>query len=179
MLPATPVLLADVLRVTPAQVGIFAAVAAVTALGGNVMWEWLADRHSSLRALRVVYLVGITTPIIYALSRTPWMLVAASISESLLATGLDIVWMMVVIDFAGARRATQYAAISGTLAGVRGIVAPLVGALIIRVAGVHAVYLTAAGFMSCGAWLACHQVRHGAESRDFALAPGRAALERA
>lgn len=162
--PATPILLADVLHATTAQVGILAAVAAIAALGGNLVWGRLADGRSSLRALRVVYLIGMLTPLIYFFSRTPWMLIAASVTESLMATGLDLVWMLVVIDFAGRRSTAQYAAIASTLAGVRGVIGPLLGGLLIQSLGVHAVFLVAAGLMVCGAWL----VSRHAEATDAA-----------
>jgi MFS family permease len=152
-MPATPVLLADVLHATTAQVGMLAAVAALAALGGSLLWGRLADRHSSLIALRAVYLVGVLTPLIYYSCRAPWMLVAASVSESLMHTGLDLVWMLALIDYAGPRRTAQYAAIAATLAGVRGVIGPFVGAAVLETLGVHAVYLVSAGLMATGALL--------------------------
>lgn len=65
------VLLADELRVTTTHVGIFAAVAAVVGMIGNVWWGRLADRRSTLSALRGVYVVGILTPLIYFSACTP------------------------------------------------------------------------------------------------------------
>ncbi len=158
-MPATPLLLADVLKVTNAQVGYFAALAAVAALVANIVWGRLVDRRSSLTALRGVYAIGILTPLIYAVARRPWMLVATSISESVMTTGLDLVWMLVVIDFAGSERTAQYSAISNTLAGVRGIIGPLCGAALIHAFGIQSVYLVSAGLMACGAWLTHRQVR--------------------
>jgi MFS family permease len=158
-MPATPLLLVDVLRVTTTQAGLFAAVAAAAALVGNVLWGRLADRRSSLRALRAVYVVGALTPLVYCVAHAPWVLVAATVAESLMATGLDLVWMLAVIDFAGPRRAAHYAAIAATLAGVRGVISPLLGAAIIQTLGLHAVYLAAAGLMAAGAWMVSRQVR--------------------
>lgn len=152
-MPATPVLLADVLHASTAQVGMLAGAAAVAALGGNLVWGRLADRHSSLNALRAVYAVGVATPLIYWSCREPWMLIAASVSESLMHTGLDLVWMLAVLDYAGPRRTTQYAAIAATLGGVRGVIGPFVGAAVLESLGVHAVYLVSAGLMAVGAVL--------------------------
>jgi MFS family permease len=169
-MPATPLLLADVLHATTAQVGLFAAAAAVAALGGNLVWGRLADGRSSLRALQAVYLVGMLTPLIYFFSRTPWMLIGAAITESLMATGLDLVWMLVVIDFAGRRSTAQYAAIGATLAGVRGVVGPFLGVAVIHTLGVHAVFLVAAAFMATGAWLVS---RHASAAETEAPAPDK------
>ena len=157
MMPANPILLADVVRATPAQVGVLAAVAAGAALAGNLLWGRLVDHHSSLRALRVVYLLGTLTPLIYCgaslMATAPWILLGASMAESLMHTGLDLVWMLAMIELGGKDRTTQYAAIGATLAGIRGVLGPLVSALMLETLGLQAVYLAAAALMACGAWI--------------------------
>src|SRR5438094_6029202 len=134
--PAHPLLLVDVLQVSASQVGVLAAVGAVATLVGSAYWGRLVDRKSSLEALRVMYLVGAMTPLIYYLAWSPWVLVASSVTDALLGIGLELVWMMVVIDIAGPARAAQYVAIGATLAGVRGILGPLLGGLLIGAFGV-------------------------------------------
>jgi MFS family permease len=157
MMPANPILLADVMQATPAQVGVLAAAAAVAALFGNLLWGRLVDRNSSVGALRVVYALGTFTPLIYfavsLMARSPWALLGGSITESLMHTGLDLVWMLAMIELGGKERTTQYAAIGATLAGVRGVLGPLLGALVIETLGLRAVYLVAAALMACGAWM--------------------------
>ena len=157
--PAQPLLLVDVLQVTASQVGVLASVAAVATLAGSAYLGWLVDRKSSLEALRVMYLLGATTPLIYYLAWNPWVLVASAVTDSLVSVGLELVWMMAVIDVAGPQRTAQYVAIGATLAGVRGITGPLVGGLVIHSFGIHAVYLMAAILMFSGAWLAGRELR--------------------
>lgn len=158
MMPANPILLADVMHATPAQVGGLAAAAAVAALVGNLMWGRLVDRGSSVRALRVVYALGTFTPLIYftvsLVARSPWAMLGGSVTESLMHTGLDLVWMLAMIELGGRTgRTAEYAAIGATLAGVRGILGPLLGAVVIETLGIRAVYLVAAALMAGGAWL--------------------------
>jgi len=145
--PAHPLLLVDVLRVTPAQVGLLAAAAALAALVGSGWWGWLVDRRGSVEALRTMYLVGAATPAIYAVAWSPWVLLLSSVTDSLMAVGLELVWMLALLDVAGPRRAAQYVAIGATLAGVRGLVGPLIGGLLIHGLGVRAVYATATCLM--------------------------------
>jgi predicted MFS family arabinose efflux permease len=152
-IPANTLMVADILAATPGQVGLFAACAAVAALAGNAYWGRRVDRCGSQQALRAVFAVGLITPLLYYVAPSPWMLVATSVSDSLLQTGVDLVWLMVVIDVAGPRRVAPYMAISSTLAGVRGILGPLLSAVVIEHLGVRAVYLVAAGVMTCGWWL--------------------------
>src|SRR5207249_2233247 len=62
--PAHPLLLVDVLHVSTAQVGVFAAAAAAATLVGGAWWGGLVDRRSSLDALWMMYLIGAATPAI-------------------------------------------------------------------------------------------------------------------
>jgi MFS family permease len=157
--PAHPLLLVDVLHVSASQVGVFAAVAAMATLAGSAYWGWLVDRRSSLEALRVMYLIGAATPLIYYVAWSPWVLVASSVTDSLLSVGLELVWMMAIIDVAGPHRTAQYVAIGATLAGVPGIAGPLVGGLLIHAFGVHAVYLVASILTFFGAWIVGRELR--------------------
>jgi MFS family permease len=141
-----------------------AAVAAGAALVGNLMWGRLVDQHSSLPALRVVYILGTLTPLIYCgaslVATTPWILLVGTVAESLMHTGLDLVWMLTMIELGGKDRTTQYAAIGATMAGVRGVLGPLVSALLLETVGLQAVYLVAAGLMAGGAWVVSRHVQN-------------------
>jgi predicted MFS family arabinose efflux permease len=161
MQPATPLLLADVVRASTAQVGLLGAAAAVASIGGNLVWGRLVDGQRSLRALRVVYTVGVCVPVIFALCAVhPSLVIGASVAESLMATGLDLVWMLAVIEFAGPARTAQYAAIASTLAGIRGVLGPLAGAALIETLGLQALYAVAAVLMVTGTVLVWRQARH-------------------
>ncbi|MGH7303063.1 MAG: MFS transporter [Candidatus Rokuibacteriota bacterium] len=157
--PAQPLLLVDVLQVSASQLGVCAAVAAVATLAGSAYWGWLVDRRSSLEALRAMYLLGATTPLIYYVAWSPWVLVASAVTDSLVAVGLELVWMLAIIDIAGPQRTAQYVAIGATLAGVRGVAGPLLGGLVIHAFGIHAVYLVAAILTFSGAWLVGRELR--------------------
>ncbi len=157
-MPANPLLLADVLHATTMQLGLCAALAAVAAFVGNAYWGRLIDRVGSARTLRAVYAVGAVTPLLYYTAWSPWVLLVTAVLESVMTTGLDLVWMLAVIDVAGRGRTTQYMAISVTLAGVRGVGGPLLSGFVIAHAGVHAVYLIAAATMTLAACLMSRQV---------------------
>jgi len=157
--PAHPLLLVDVLHVSASQVGALGAVAAVAGLGASAYWARLVDRKSSLEALRVMYFLGGMTPLIYYVAWSPWVLVASAVTDSMVSVGLELVWMMAIIDVAGPQRTAHYVAIGATLAGVRGITGPLVGGLVIHAFGIHVVYLIAAILTFCGAWLAGRELR--------------------
>ena len=170
--PAHPLLLVDVLGVSAAQVGVFAAVAALATLVGSPGWGWLVDRRSSLPALTLMYAIGAAAPLICFAARSPWALVGSSVADALAGVGLDLVWLLAVIDVAGPQRAPQYVAIGATLAGVRGILGPLAGGLLIHAAGVRAVYLVAAALEVAAAWLVARELRRPAGAKDAVAVTG-------
>lgn len=174
-MPAHPVLMADTLKITTAQIGIFAAIAGVAGFLGNGTWGRLADRWGSLRALRVVYFVGAATPIIDAVAQSAGVFALSYVTDSLMITGLELVLTLAIIDVAGRERTARYVAISSTLAGFRGIVAPLVGAAIIETVGVRAVYAVAAVLMLSGAALLSWQQRTSV-AVDASPSPARASV---
>jgi predicted MFS family arabinose efflux permease len=67
--------------------------------------------------------------------------------------------MLAVIEFAGPGRTAQYAAIASTLAGIRGVAGPLLGAMMIETLGLQALYLASAALMGAGAVLVGWQAR--------------------
>jgi hypothetical protein len=92
---------------------------------------------------------------------TPRILLVGAVAESLMHTGLDFVWMLAMIELGADKgRTTQYAAIGATMAGVRGILGPLVSALLLETVGLQAVYLVAAGVMACGTWVVSRHVQN-------------------
>lgn len=168
--PATPLLMADWLGVDMAAMGALAAVAALAGLAGNAWWGRVTDRHSPLVALRLVYLVGALGPLLYGLADGPAALAAAVAVEALMNTGLDLVWMLALVELAGPARAGHYVAIGATLAGVRGLAAPLLGAALIERAGLLAVYPVATGLMLGAALLVTLELRRAATSARSASA---------
>ena len=158
-MPAHPVLMADVLKITTAQAGMFAAVAAVAAVVGNGVWGRLTDRWGAGRVLALVYFIGAVTPVVDMFVTNPRVLVVSYVCDALMTTGLDLVLMLAIIDVAGRDQTARYAAIASTLGGLRGIVAPLAGAAIIEYAGVRAVYAVAATMMIAGGIVVLCQLR--------------------
>lgn len=145
--PARPLTLADVVRVTPSELGWLGAIGAVVTIVGSLVWGRLVDRRSSLYALYFVYIAGTLSTVCYLTASTPWGLVGSFLGDALAGSGLEVVWIVAVIDVAGPGRAARAAAVSATLAGVRGIAGPPVGALLIDAFGVGVVYVVAIGCM--------------------------------
>lgn len=170
MMPATPLLLVDVLQASTAHVGLLAAVGGAAGLVGNFCWGRLVDGRSGAIVLRLVYTIGAVSPLVYLVAESPWLLLVTAVTEALMTSGLDLVWIMCLMDAAGPRRTAQYVAISATLAGVRGVLCPLVSAALIQTVGLRPVYLLAAVMMAAAIVIVSQTIR--AESRAAARRPG-------
>ena len=171
-IPATPLLLVDVLHVGLAQIGVFAAIGGAAGLVGNFFWGRRVDRRPAYSVLRTVYVVGACSPLVYFSATSPWLLAVTAVTEALMQSGLDMVWTICVLDVAGPRRTAQYVAISATLAGVRGVLCPLISALLIETLGVRAVYAVAATVMLCGVGILSAIIRSiQSETSSIVVAP--------
>jgi MFS family permease len=166
--PVNPLMWVDVLHADALQVGIASAAASIVALVGNAYWGRLMDRQSSLGTVRVVYAIGMLTPIVYLAGfvfRTPWILILSMANDAVASIGLDIVVMMALMDIAGPARGAQYQAVYLALAGVRGVIGPLLGATAIQYAGIPVAYAMAAVTMLGGVWVAASLSRQPARVR--------------
>jgi len=149
-IPAQPIMLVDVLHVSVAQVALFSAVAAIVGLIATASWGYLVDRRSSVTTLRVVFLVGLVEPVVYLTAQSAWAVILAWAASSALATGLDLVWIALLLDIAGPSRAATYVAIAATAAGVRAVAVPLLSGVLITTIGPRGVYAVAAALMGLG-----------------------------
>lgn len=156
MIPLAPLMQVDVLHATTFHLGIAAAGASICGLFAVGYWGRTVDRRPSAAVLRTVYGLGIVTPLLYLSGfalPTPWLVVGPSMVDSFVSSGLDIVANVAVIDVAG-RQPGQYIGIYQTLAGVRGVLGPFMGAWLLHHVGIRAAFVAAAAVMMMGAGLA-------------------------
>jgi|SRR5579864_338170 len=154
--PLAPLMQVDVLHATTFHLGIAAAGASLCGLFAVGYWGRSVDRRPSVAVLRTVYIVGIATPLLYLsgfILKTPWLVLGPSMVDSFVSSGLDIVASLAVIDVAGGQSG-QYIGIYQTLAGVRGVIGPFVGAWLLHHTGIASAFAAAAAAMMLGAGLA-------------------------
>ncbi len=154
--PVNPLMWVDVLHASAIQVGVAGAAASVAGLFVSVYWGRVLDRQSSLRTVRTVYALGMLTPLTYLAAfvvRTPWALVLSQANDAVALTGVDMVVIMAMMDLGRGRGAT-YQAVYLTVAGVRGIVAPLCAAVAAQSLGIAPVYAVTAALMLAAVWVA-------------------------
>ncbi len=68
-------------------------------------------------------------------------------------TGVNMAWNMSSIFFAGTQDAAIYQSVHVTLTGVRGLLAPVLGFVLLRMISIEAVFIVAAGFLGMASFM--------------------------
>ncbi|MEX1018439.1 MAG: hypothetical protein WDZ49_02205, partial [Litorilinea sp.] len=106
-----------------------------------------------LWVMRVNLLIGALVPVSYIFATDGWMLLPAFIAQGVISAGVDLGLINTCIQVAEPENVVEYAAIQATVVGVRGMIAPFVGAGLIAL-GVGETAIFAAGtLLIIGSWV--------------------------
>ncbi len=108
--------------------GIYSIVAALTMTVAYFCWGGYTDRRRPQGVIAVQTLCFAAIPTIYCFATRPWMLLPATLVSGIISAGLELSYLTGVLHFAPEERVTSYQAVFLSLMGLRGIVAPLIGA---------------------------------------------------
>ena len=108
--------------------GIYSIVAALTMTVAFFFWGPYTDRKRPEGVVAIQALVFASIPIIYCFATRPWMLLPATLVSGIINAGLELSYFTGVLHFAPEERITSYQGVFLSLMGLRGIVAPFIGA---------------------------------------------------
>ncbi|HCM15879.1 MAG TPA: hypothetical protein DHW79_08065 [Candidatus Cloacimonas sp.] len=74
-------------------------------------------------------------------------------------TGVNMAWNMSSIFFAGNDDAAMYQSVHVTLTGVRGLIAPVLGFILLKGLGIESVFIVAAGFLALASFMSFKDYR--------------------
>lgn len=137
--PAYPVYQVDVVHYTNRDIGILSMAATLAALLFNPLWGKIIDRYSTMPVLLISALAGALLPLSYWYPPNEIVLLAGSFAAGMAASGMDLAWINYLSRTAG-KHLSSFSGIYLSLVGVRGVVAPLVGAALLKVTGMHALF---------------------------------------
>lgn len=139
-----PIVQVDRLELSYTQLGLLSTVQSATWLLGFVFWGRVVDKRGGIWVMRVNYVIGVLVPACYIFATNGWMLLPAFIAQGIISAGLDLGFVNTCIQLADADQVVEYAAIQATVAGLRGMVAPFVGVLLVA-QGIDAAWVFASG----------------------------------
>jgi len=104
---------------------------AVTTLG-YFYWGSRLDRPKPDKAVAWQMFWWAFIPLAYLVATQWWMLLPAKALQGFVNAGVDLVYLTGVIYFAPTERVSQYYAVFTTLMGIRGVLGPLLGGLVLQ-----------------------------------------------
>jgi MFS transporter, DHA1 family, inner membrane transport protein len=131
--PLYPIVQVDRLNLSYTQIGLLATAQSVAWLCGFLYWGRVVDRRGGLWVMRVNLLIGTVVPLSYIFATEGWMLLPAFVAQGIISAGVDLGLINTCIQLAEPESVVEYAVIQATVVGVRGMVAPFIGAGMVAV----------------------------------------------
>lgn len=140
LLPASvyPIFQLERLGLSFGQIGLLSIVMTAASLLFNPVWGDAIDRHSTASVLLLCAILGALYPLVYWLIPYPLAIICATFAVGAAGAGMDLAWIGFISRSAG-RHISSYSGIYLTLVGVRGILAPLLGAVAAKKFGMDSV----------------------------------------
>lgn len=87
-------------------------------------------------------------------------------------SAVNVAWNMGSIFFAGKDDASIYQSVHVTMTGIRGLIAPALGFILLKLWGITSVFIVAAGFLACASLISWRDYRKVRSSHHLMLEPG-------
>lgn len=146
LMPASlyPIVQVRQLGLSYSNIGWLAFVRSVAWLIGLLFGGWLTDRFGSLRCLQGVFFINSIVILPYLWASSGWGLVPSFIAVGLVSAGNELWITYSIIDLAAPNLLPEYTAICMMVIGARGLIAPLLGVLLLQI-GLSEEYLLVVG----------------------------------
>lgn len=158
-LPLYPIVQVSRLQLSYTTIGYLNLVQSIFWMAGFVVWGRLLDRYGPLWVLRLSILLAAFVPLTYVWAGNAWMLLPAFICQGLMQGGFELGITTGVIDLAGRGRVMEYTALQAATIGVRGMLAPLLGALLLGAGVPETLVLGIAAGLVAVSWVMLGAVR--------------------
>ena len=158
-LPLYPVVQVTKLQLSYTTIGYLNLVQSLCWLAGFFVWGRLLDRYGPLWVLRLSILMAAFVPLTYIWAGHAWMLLPAFICQGLMQGGFELGITTGAIDLAKRGHVMEYTALQTATIGVRGMLAPLMGAALLGAGASETLVLGLAVGLVAGSWVLLGAVR--------------------
>ncbi len=153
--PGYPIYQVHVLHLNNEGIALLTAMWSVAWMVGYPLWGRLCDRSRPARAVAAAFLLYLFPPLCYALGGHLGLLLVASGLQGLGDSALDCGWQNHAMRLAN-ERIDAYAGVYFAFLGMRGTVAPLLGAVVISRWGLRPLFLGGMALVASGVVVARH-----------------------
>jgi MFS family permease len=127
-----PIVQVDHLNLSYTVIGLLGLVQSTFWLLGYLFGGRLVDHFGGIRCLQAVYALYIVVILPYAVASQAWMLLPAFAASGLVNAGSDLASLYSLMDLAGPERVPETTALNSTFTGLRGLVGPFIGPLLVH-----------------------------------------------
>jgi len=150
--PLYPIIQADRLNLSYTVIGLLGFVQSFFWFLGYLYGGRILDRLGGIRSLQIVFSINAMVILPYIWATSGWSLLPSVIAAGLVTAGADLAILYTVSNFAGPERVPDYAALNSTISGLRGLLGPFIGSLLISIGWQYwAVFVLSAGLTLAGA----------------------------
>lgn len=168
-LPLYPLIQVSRLQLSYTVIGYLSLVQSLFWLLGFFVWGRLLDRFGALWVLRASILMVTFIPLTYIWAGNAWMLLPAFIFQGLVQGGFELGATNGSIELAERGRVLEYAALQTATLGVRGMLAPLLGTLLLGAGISESLVLALAAGLVTLSWIIMGALKpRGRESTEAA-----------
>jgi MFS family permease len=121
-----PLVQVDRLHLSYSELGLLGLAQSFFWLLGYIVWGRVVDRRGGIYVLRLNCAIAMLAPLSYLWATEGWMLAPAFIAQGVINAGWDMGLINAGIQLADPSRVTEYAAVQGTVVGLRGMIVPYV-----------------------------------------------------
>ncbi len=155
----------DVLHISSAQIAILNITTQVVWLVSYVLWGRIIDQVSPLKIVLANTILGVVLPLNHVLATRVWMLLPMAVVNGVVAAGIELSYFNSVMYFSTPANSALYQGMHSLLLGLRGCIAPFVGAGMaqwLSSAGYDIRWAFGAGIVLviAGSWLQWYGLRH-------------------
>jgi MFS family permease len=164
IMPVIPIIQVNKLHISTNHINLLANLAQITAAVAYFYWGRYVDRHSPLKAVVLNILLNAFIPVFYLVAESKWMLVPAFFLAGITQAGIDLSYFNSILSFASEENASRYQALHSFLLGIRGVIAPVVGGLIVGLVPHDSLdfrwlFFVALTFILAGCWMQVMGIR--------------------
>ncbi len=118
----------DTLHITAGWLAIITNTAQITWMMTYAFWGRFIDHVNPLQIVMINTFLAALIPINYIFASQAWMLFPMAVVQGVISSGIDLSYFNSVMRFSTHTNAEQYQGMHSLLVGLRGVIAPFVGA---------------------------------------------------
>ncbi|MFW5787002.1 MAG: MFS transporter [Halanaerobiales bacterium] len=112
-------------------------------------WGRMVDEHSPVKAVKFAVIIFMLQPLIYFFRLPYLLLITASFTGGVAASSLEVGWLNMMINLGG-NKSSRYSGLYLTILGIRGILGPVMGNILLSYIEPFNVFIVSLGLLSAG-----------------------------